>query len=143
MPLSVLACIPDLPETELDAQKSSNLHITTEPLDLHQVAADCSLMISQGGTNAGTLMLLSGVPVLVCPLELEQTLWAYRITAQGLGSMINLFNPNPDFKAKIEYNINSTEIIDQVHKFAQHYTDYDGKQTVHDIAKRITMTVTT
>lgn len=142
MPLSVLACIPDFPEEELDALQNSNLHITTEPLDLHHVAADCRLMISQGGTNSGTLMLLSGVPVLVCPLELEQTMWAYRITTQQLGSMINPFNPDPDLKAKIDFNLNTTEILNQVHKFAQHHTNYDSQQTVHEIAKRITMTVT-
>jgi UDP:flavonoid glycosyltransferase YjiC (YdhE family) len=139
--LPVLACVPDMPETELDTLQRTHIHITTEPVDLHQVAADCRLMISQGGTNSGTLMLLSGVPVLVCPLELEQTLWAYRITAQGFGSMINPFNPNPDLKAKIDLNLNTTEFIDRTHNFAQQYSYYDSQKTVHDIANRITMAV--
>lgn len=141
MSLSVLACIPDLPETELNALQWSHSRITTEPVDLHQVALDCDLMISQGGTNSGTLMLLSGVPVLICPLELEQTLWAYRLTAQGLGSMTNPFNPHLNLKEKIEFSLNATEIRDQVQIFSDQYTPYDSQQSVREIANRITYLV--
>ena len=139
MSLSVLACVPDLPETEMDTLQRSHLHITTEPVDLQQVALDCCLMISQGGTNSGTLMLLSGVPVLVCPLELEQTLWAYRITAKKLGSMVNPFNPEPNYQAKIDFILNATEIRDQVQNFSDRYTLFDSRQSVREIANRITI----
>jgi UDP:flavonoid glycosyltransferase YjiC (YdhE family) len=141
LPLSVLACIPDLPETERHNLQQPNLLITTDPVDLNQVAVDCSLMISQGGTNSGTLMLLSGVPVLVCPLELEQAMWAHRITTQGLGDMVNIFNPNPDLKAKIDLNLNNTDLVDRVRKFAQRNSTFETQQTVRDIANRIILTV--
>lgn len=138
MHLSVLACVPDLHETEMDAFQWSNLRITTEPVDLHQVALDCSLMISQGGTNAGTLMLLSGVPVLICPLELEQTLWAYRLNSQKLGSMVNPFNPQPNLNEKIDFSLIAAEIQDQVQKFSDRYALYDSQVSVDNIANRIT-----
>ncbi len=85
-------------------------------------------------------MLLSGVPILVCPTGLEQSMWAYRISEQGLGSMLNRFNPDPDLLTKIDTAINANQSGNQNHKFAQQYAHYDSQQKVRDIANRITMT---
>jgi UDP:flavonoid glycosyltransferase YjiC (YdhE family) len=139
MPVTALACIPDMPGTELHVQQRQHLRITTEPVDLMLVAQKCSLMISQGGTNSGSLMLRSGVPVLICPKEIEQTMWALRITGQGLGSMINPFNPKPDIKAKIEAAVHSKLTSVQNKAFVQRYSNYDSKQTVSEIANRISI----
>lgn len=141
MSFSVLACVPDLREAEKVVLQRPHLHITTEPVDLHQVVLDCSLMISQGGTNSGTLMLLSGVPVLICPLELEQTLWAYHLTAQKLGSMVNPFSPHLNLKGKIDYSLNAVEIQYQVQIFSDRYTLYDSQESVRNIANQITFLV--
>jgi UDP:flavonoid glycosyltransferase YjiC (YdhE family) len=138
MDLSVLACVPDLPAADVNTLQKPNLRVVTDPVDLRQVAADCSLMISQGGTNAGTLMLLAGVPVLFYPLELEQTLWAYRISQAGLGSLVNPFNPTPKYKDKIASVLNDTDIYNQVRQFAHKHAHFDHRQPVRQIVDRIT-----
>ncbi len=78
---------------------------------------------------------------MICPVGLEQSMWAYRISGQGLGSMTNPFSPDPDIKTKINAAIIAAQSRNQNHKFAQQYAHYDSQRTVRNIANRITMSV--
>ena len=84
-------------------------------------------------------MLLSGVPLLVFPSGLEQSMWAYRITSQGFGSMVNPFKPEADINDKIEAALHLTESNKKLQRFTRRYADYDSDQTVRDIANCISI----
>jgi hypothetical protein len=66
-------------------------------------------------------------------------MWALRITRQGLGSMINPFNPVPDIKNKIEAAVLSDQSSTRVQEFSEKYAQYDSLQAIQNIANRITI----
>ncbi len=127
--LPTLAFAPGLDADEQRALSSENFSVTVQPVNLKTVAARCRLMISHGGHNAGAFMLRAGVPLFICPMEVEQAVWAYRLRAQGLADAVNFFNPERNLKHKIESALSENAASQPVREFASRYATLDpGKQ---------------
>ena len=88
----------------------------------------------QGGNNAGTLALLAGVPLFMCPGQLEQAIWAHRISAQGLGMTTGFFDPTADLKTRLEAMLSAGDIEDRARSFAAKYATFDPIKQVAKIA---------
>ena len=134
MQLPTLAFAPGLAETERQALKTQTLSITLRPVNLKTAATHCRLMIGHAGHNAGALMLLAGVPLFMCPSQLEQAVWAYRICAQNLGEMISYFHPNPDIKSNLASAL--TFPLERIGDFAQKYVHCDSSRVAQDVAEK-------
>lgn len=134
MDFPVLAYIPGLSDNERQSLMWKNLRITPDPVNLMDVGQRCRFAVSQAGHNTGTLMLLQGVPLLLCPRQLEQAIWAYRIAEQELGVMISYFDPEPDFQRKIETILSSDGIRNRVKVIANKYSNSDPHKRVESIA---------
>jgi UDP:flavonoid glycosyltransferase YjiC (YdhE family) len=93
-------------------------------------------MISQGGTNTGTYMLLHGVPIFILPLELEQMLWAYRLSQQGLAATVNYFSQQPNIESKLRNILESDTLTQQAKKFSQRYAHYNQNETIEHIVEK-------
>lgn len=134
MGLPTVAFAPGLCYDEQRALQGENLSISLHPVNLKAVATHCCLMISQGGHNAGALMLLAGVPLFICPGQLEQAVWAHRVCAQGLGATVNFFNPTPDFRTKLEAFLSAGDVAERTKAFATKYAAFDPQKQVEAIA---------
>lgn len=134
MGLPTLVFAPGLGHKEQRALQGENLSITLHPVNLQTAATHCQLMISQGGHNAGALMLLAGVPLFICPRQLEQAVWAHRVCAQGLGMMVNFFEPTPDFRARLAAFLSAGDIAGRTKAFATKYAAFDPQKQVEAIA---------
>ncbi|MBF0526852.1 MAG: hypothetical protein HQK56_17345 [Deltaproteobacteria bacterium] len=133
MDLTVLAYLPEPAGADNARFEGTHLRITRLPVNLTAVAGQCRGMISQGGHNAGALMLLAGVPLLFCPMQLEQAVWAHRLCAQGLGGMVNYFDPEPDFRAKLTSFLARGAMFDCVGAFAAKYSAFDPAKQAAEI----------
>lgn len=140
--LSAVVYAPGLSLEERDSLQSETVTFAANPVNLRAAAENCRLMISHGGHNAGTLMLLAGVPLLMFSTQLEQTVWAYRIRGQGLGMMANIFNPQPDVACKIECALESSELEQQVNQFAGKYHSFDSQEMVGEVVTKCLTLVT-
>ena len=74
MDFPVLAYIPGLSDAERQSLMGKNLRVTPDPVNLMNAGQRCRFAVSQGGHNTGALMLLQGVPLLLCPRQLEQAI---------------------------------------------------------------------
>ncbi len=134
MGLPTLIFAPGLGHDEQRALQGENLSIVLHPVNLKTAAMHCRLMISEGGHNTGALMLLAGVSLFICPGQLEQAVWAHRVCAQGLGMATGLFDPTPDFRARLEAMLSDNDIAGRVKAFAVKYAAFDPIKQVAEIA---------
>lgn len=134
MGLPTLIFAPGLGHDEQRALQGEHLSISLHPVNLKTAATHCRLMISQGGHNAGALMLLTGVPLFICPGQLEQAVWAHRVSARGLGVTTGYFDPTPDFRARLEAMLSDNDIAGRVKAFAAKYAVFDPIKQVEAIA---------
>ncbi|MBF0546406.1 MAG: hypothetical protein HQM08_18315 [Candidatus Riflebacteria bacterium] len=136
MGLPVLAYVPGLPESERISLSGKNLQISPFPVNLKDAKSRCCFAITEGGHNTGVLLILQGVPLLVCPGQLEQAIWAYRISNRKLGVMIGYFDSAPDFKKKIEEIYTSSNIREGTQMLAKKYSNFDSQECIQEISSK-------
>ncbi len=134
--LPVLAYIPGLTDLERQSMERSRLRIIPDPVNLADAGQRCRFAVSQGGHNTGALMLLQGVPLLLCPRQMEQAIWAYRIEEQDLGVMFSFFDQEPDYKRKIETILSSDRVRNRVRTLSIKYGRPDPRKRVEQLASR-------
>lgn len=131
--LPTLAFIRDMPEKAVEILGGRNIEFSFSPVDLEKAAEQSDFVITHGGVNTSSFLLLSGKPLLILPEHLEQCLWAYRVTEQKLGLMVSWFQSRPDFGRKLAELLDSQAVFERVSQFARKYKDYDSQDTVHRI----------
>lgn len=136
MKLPTLAFAPGLGHDEQRSLQGENLSISLHPVNLNDAATHCRLMISEGGHNTGALMLLAGVPLFMCPGQLEQAVWAHRISAQGLGVTTGFFDSTPDFRGMLEAIHSDSNVAGRVKAFAAKHATFDPQKQVAMIAEQ-------
>ncbi len=134
MGLPTLVFAPGLDHEEQRALQGENLSISSHPVNLKTAATHCRLMISEGGHNTGVLMLLTGVPLFICPGQLEQAVWAHRVSEQGLCMTTGFFDPTADLKTRLEAMLSAGGVEDRTRSFAAKYAAFDPAKQVAEIA---------
>lgn len=127
--------IRDLPESDRKSLESRTLRLSDTLVNLDRAAAECDIAVTQGGLHTSARMLLSGVPLLICPEQLEQTLFAYQLQKRGLCEFVSLFSEANKVKEKFDQVANSVELRRNAAAFASKYALYDSSQTVKEIVQ--------
>lgn len=136
--LPVYAVIPGLSKDNIQALSSPSIRITNFPVTLLDVSNRCSLAITEAGHNTTSQLLLSAVPILLFPSQLEQQLMAYRLASQGLSRMISIFDTNPDMETKISGLLNDNSVRENIGVLAQKYAACDNSERIRLIAGKFT-----
>lgn len=91
VPASILLHLPGAARKTLEQYSQGHLRISTEPLAMGVVSAQCDLALCHGGAGTTALMLLAGKPLALLPMQTEQWMSAHRLQTQGLaaGLLIN------------------------------------------------------
>ena len=84
-PARVLAHVPGASRQTLHRFSSERMQFSPAPLDMATMAAQCDLAIAHGGTGTTAPMLLAGKPLLLLPMQMEQTMAARRVVGLQAG----------------------------------------------------------
>ncbi len=132
--LPVLVYARDLPTQFIDNWQSPYLTFAREPVDLSQVVKQCRLVISHGGHGTSATMLLAGIPMLIIPQHLEQTLLGYRLAQQGLAVMVNPVEKQIHYADLIKKILNSEGFYRKSQTVENQYQSFDSKAQIAEIA---------
>jgi UDP:flavonoid glycosyltransferase YjiC (YdhE family) len=128
------AFIGGIPTQALARIQSNTISISHRPYDIKRAATECDFGVCHGGHGTTCELLLKGKPLLLLPIQFEQSLVAKRVTETGAGVIVELENPHRDFKAAVSQLISNPELPRQAKGFASRYSDLTSLSTVTRIA---------
>jgi UDP:flavonoid glycosyltransferase YjiC (YdhE family) len=79
----VLAHVPGIARALVDKFGSGRMRFSEAPIDMRSASAQCDAAICHGGQGTMSAMLLAGRPLLLLPMQMEQTMAAHRVTQVG------------------------------------------------------------
>lgn len=84
----VVVHIPGVPLRTQRRFTNAHMRVTENPVDMQQAASSSDIAVLHSGTGTATRMLLKGVPVVLFPQQLEQTMLARVMEKAGLAAVI-------------------------------------------------------
>jgi UDP:flavonoid glycosyltransferase YjiC (YdhE family) len=133
-PYKVLIHPRDINWQHTNQSIDQSLYISPMPVDMSRVARHADLIICHGGFGTCTASLLAGIPLLILPQQLEQTLFGYSLAQQQLASMIT-DSPTPtNWINLIEQLLVNQTIKKRVSGFQAKYKGYDMQQACNCIS---------
>jgi UDP:flavonoid glycosyltransferase YjiC (YdhE family) len=135
LPAKTLAYVPNAAKSVLDLE-SPSLRICREPVDMSVVLERCDLAILNGTMGTATQCLLAGVPLVMMPPYLEQTIVSRRVVELGAGLIVP---PNRiELLAGRIWRVLLDDRFRQAAKsFADRYENHDPKQSQQLVLDRI------
>jgi hypothetical protein len=135
LPVKTLAYVPRASKNIL-AMQSPSLRICREPVNISTALPQCDLALLNGTAGTATQSLLSGVPVVMLPLYLEQVIFSRRVVELGAGLMCA---PNRIelLAGRIWHALQDDRYRLAARSFAGRYTAYDPLATQRRINDRI------
>ena len=127
--LPAIGYVRGLPESERQALESPTLRISDSLIDLRLAAGEADLAVTQGGMHTTSSLLLGGVPLLLCPGQLEQALLAYRLNQRGLCEWLSPWSDPAGIRAKFDEVLHSPELAGRAAAFAEKYAGYEPAAT--------------
>ena len=131
---STLVHARDIAPDKRRALESDRIRFAPKPLDLAWVAQHAKLVVCHGGPNTCSAVVLRGLPLLVFPEHLEQTLSGYRFTRQGVGLMQNPLNKKAMVQAALDKLVNEASFAEKARALADKYAGFDFAGAAASIA---------
>jgi rhamnosyltransferase subunit B len=94
--LPVRVHIPGVGESYWRALREMGFAVEPEPLPFSAIARRSRLLVSHGGHGFVCSALLAGLPQVVCPYDLEKTVYARAVTKLGLGGFVPITQIEPE-----------------------------------------------
>jgi UDP:flavonoid glycosyltransferase YjiC (YdhE family) len=105
------------------------LYLSTQPIDLEWALPHSDLIICHGGQATVNFALKHGVPLLILPQQLEQSLMTYRLNRQGLVASLDPTRGIHWSKA-ISRLINHPEMQRNRQNFCNRHANHDNRQVL-------------
>lgn len=139
---SVLAHIPGAARQTLQKFSSGTMVVSPEPLDIAQMRAGCDLAVCHGGAGTTAAMLLAGKPLMLFPMQMEQTMAAHRLASLGVAVVLA-----PEAGAQLPRLLKQTlanpSLAQAAQAFAQRHQGYEQTNTIRSAAERCEAAVRT
>jgi UDP:flavonoid glycosyltransferase YjiC (YdhE family) len=135
-PYDVLAYIPGLSEAHRRALQSANLRISSQPVDMRHAMRHAEIMLCHGGIGTTHYGLLSGLPILLLPINLEQELTARNVTKLGAGISVDFDETRTDFIAMLRELVMNPDYATKARGFARKYRDCNESGIMTTVALR-------
>ena len=132
----VLVHTPGLSGTRRQALQSSSLRFSPQPVDMRAVCRDAAAVICHAGHGTILRTLLSGLPLLLLPMYLEQTLNARNALRLGAAVAVDTTGEAPDFVALLHELVDKPAYGARARDFARKYADFDQDGMLDSIALR-------
>ncbi|MBF0234198.1 MAG: hypothetical protein HQK65_14345 [Desulfamplus sp.] len=137
--LTALAFVPGISQDDRCLLEKKGVMISPYPVNLSSAKERCLFAVTAAGHNTGALLLRQGIPLLLCPSQMEQALWAYRISTRGLALIVNIFDSEPDYRKKILTMLDPSEMAVCVGSFAMKYSKFSIEEKTLKIANQISI----
>jgi len=115
----------------------SSTVILTNPAKIESITSNANLVISHGGHNLTAQLLMAGIPNLLIPMFMEQSILAHKLQQQGLCSVCFLDDSIEKLVIAINKSLEDKQLSDNTRLFSQHYYGYDSDAQLEDIAESI------
>lgn len=89
---SAIVLADGIPDSIINAHRSRHILYVKNPVSMTDVLKKSTFAILNGGINAVSLFMKSGIPVALFPLHIEQFLMTKRVEALNAGVQLNLTN---------------------------------------------------
>jgi hypothetical protein len=128
-----------IPEETVQQFSSDTLSFVPRPLDMESIGKSADIVICNAGHGTTTELLLSGVPLLLLPLNGEQTLVANNVERLGAGLSAPKLHPR-GMEQKLNLLLNDHSFKQAAQNFANRYRDTNVTNltdSVFNIAKEL------
>lgn len=134
-PASVLVHISGMARKTLLTYSSARMVLSPVPLDMEQVRTSCDLALCHGGSGTTAAMLLSGKPLMLFPMHMEQTMTARRLTTLGAASTA-IPEATGQLARLLKKTVADATLGRAAQRFAQDHAGYDQQATIRLAADR-------
>ncbi|MEZ5637894.1 MAG: glycosyltransferase [Burkholderiaceae bacterium] len=132
---SALVHVPGAARKTLQTFSSGSMVVSPDPLDMAAMRGGCDLAICHGGAGTTAAMLLAGKPLMVFPMQMEQTMAAHRLS--GLGAAVVLAaEASAQMPRLLRKALADTALTQAAQAFAQRHQAYDQQATIRSAADR-------
>lgn len=135
-PYTVLAHLPGWSEAQRSAAQTARLHISPQPVDMRYACESAAAVICQGGFGTLQDALLAGLPTLLLPAYLEQSLSAANVVRMGAGLRVDPEEAAPDFVALLGELLNNPGYRSAARAYAEKYASQDQAQIIGAVTAR-------
>lgn len=133
---STIVHAPGLSRSQRKELATDTIYFADEIVNIKAIAKECDGAICHSGAGTGTFFLLSGCPVLLVPLQLEQTIAAKKIVELGAGIMVRPEARKRDYRKAINVLIEDSSMHKQAREFAMRYRQVTPEKSAEEIANR-------
>lgn len=131
----VLLHVPGASRKTLNQFASGRMVFSVAPLSMAHVAATCDLALCHGGAGTTAALLLAGKPLMLFPMQMEQTMTARRVLQLGAAVAVA-----PDTLAQLSRVLPAvladTNLAQGAKRFAHAHRGYDQRITIAVAADR-------
>ena len=133
----MLVYCPDLPAEIAGKYQNQRLLFVDKPVQVAHIARQCDMVICNSGHGLVSAMLLSGVPLMLLPIHVEQLIIARNVASLGAGLFVLPENRQPEFTKMIDALVNDKSYKTAARSFAEKYADFDINARNKEITQRI------
>ena len=101
-----------------------SLFISPRPINMDIVTEHADLVICHGGHATSSAVLLSGIPLIIIPQQVEQQVFANRLTSQNLAVHFNTNLKNINWIDIIEQKLHDEVLKNNVQIFSKKYKNF-------------------
>jgi hypothetical protein len=135
--LSVLVVVEDATAEFINHYSSGNLKIQREMVSVRSVAEHCKIVVTHGDHDLVYELLLMGVPSVLLPYGIQNTLLTYRLAKKRLG----FAGPSKPSRLDVGGLIETTRTVDQVwhnaSRFSLKYQTHTSLTRLHELLKAL------
>jgi UDP:flavonoid glycosyltransferase YjiC (YdhE family) len=135
-PFNVLAYVPGLSEERCRAMQAPNIHFSSRPVDMRYVTQHAKAILCHAGFGTTQHGLLSGLPILLLPINLEQLLVARNVSRLEMGIYIESDQSVPDFNSLIRELVKNPRYAKNAQRFAHKYASTKEDEIMAVVVKR-------
>ncbi len=132
---SVLAHVPGAARQTLQTFSSATMVVSPEPLDIGSMRAGCDLAVCHGGAGTTAAMLLAGKPLMLFPMQMEQTMTAQRVASTG-AAMALTTEASAQMPRLLKKTLADPSLALAAQAFARKHQGYDQQATIRTAADR-------
>jgi len=130
---SVLAVIEGASDELLSRLSSPTIRVQAEPVNMHQAIEQCRFFINNSDHDLVYELLMKGVPAILLPDCIDNTLLAYRVAKRQLGFAGSAQADRLDINKLLEKVDDSDQIWANASRISLKYSDEDALARLQDV----------